>query len=493
MTTISDRDGTSGTAYAFGAFEFDPQRRQLTSHGSELRLTARAHDVLLYLIEHRGQLASKTQLLEAAWHGTVVEESSLTQAIHELRSALGEKPRDRRYILTVPGRGYQFVAEVRLLGRSEPTVPPSAALAPRRRASGDAAPMVAASLAIVAAWGLAASILLWPSGIEETRPEASSSAELRAAEAQFYLGRRGPGDLDRAEATLRAALAQDAHSAKVWAGLASVHAIRGYEAPLSRRDELRRMRDAAERALRIDPGEPQALVRLAMFHWSEGDAATAQRLLANAVERAPRNPLVLAVQAGKEAKHGRFDAAVRLQRLAVRSAPLSAVERINLAQYLYAAQQFGEAREQFATVLDLVDSRAESPLARDAAVGITRIDVAAGRLEDARAMAASLPPGLEQDYCLALIEHAAEDRAAADAALDSVRKQVAEDQAYRLAEIYAFRGELDAAFHWLTVGGRAVAARPATTTEFTWEVQASPLLAQVRHDPRWQDWLAANQ
>ncbi|HET7202725.1 MAG TPA: winged helix-turn-helix domain-containing protein [Steroidobacteraceae bacterium] len=490
-TTSSERGDTTSAVYAFDAFEFDPQRRLLRCHGSERRLTARAHDVLLYLIERRGQLALKTQLLDAVWRGVVVEESSLTQAIHELRSVLGEKPRDRRYILTVPGRGYQFVAEVRVLDRSEPRIEPPPALVPRGRASGDAAPMVAASLAIVAAWGMAALVLLWPSRIE-TGPAAPSLAEMRAAEARFFLARRGPGDLDRAEASAHAALKAEPGLAKAWSSLAGVHAIRGTQDAHSRTAELRRMRDAAERALRLDPNDAQALVRLSNFHCSNGDKKKARELLAAAAKAAPDDPLVLSVQAGQEAWHGRFDAAVRLQRFAVRNAPVSAVDRINLAHYLFIAGRLDEAREHYRGVLGLVSADHDSPLARDAYVGIARIDVAMGRPDEARAIAASMPAGLDRDFALALIEHAARDRAAADAALERVRAQATEENAYLLAEIHAFRGELDAAFHWLAVGSRAMAALPELQRDRNWDVRTSPLLAEARHDPRWQDWLAAN-
>jgi tetratricopeptide (TPR) repeat protein len=201
---------------------------------------------------------------------------------------------------------------------------------------------------------------------------------------------------------------------------------------------------------------------------------------------------VLSVQAGVEAFNGRFDAAARLQQRVVRQAPLSAVDRGNLGHFLYSAGRTEEARAEFKAVLDLVPSPAASSIARDAAVGIARIDVAVGRIDSARRIAESIPEGLERDYCLALIEHASRDRAAADAALDRFRAGATEEQAYRLAEIHAFRGEFDAAFQWLSVGARALAAQPQIRSERNWEARTSPLLAQVRHDPRWQDWVAAN-
>jgi len=64
------------------------------------------------LVEHRGEVVSKDELMKVLWPDTIVEENNLTQQISTLRKALGEGIRDHRYIVTVPGRGYSFVANV---------------------------------------------------------------------------------------------------------------------------------------------------------------------------------------------------------------------------------------------------------------------------------------------------------------------------------------------------------------------------------------------
>jgi DNA-binding winged helix-turn-helix (wHTH) protein len=100
--------------YRFGWFELDPGRRSLRSieNGEPVALTAKLFDTLLYLIKHRGQLVGKQALLEAVWPNVIVEEANLKQTISGLRRALQEDPQAREYIATIPGRGYQFVAEV---------------------------------------------------------------------------------------------------------------------------------------------------------------------------------------------------------------------------------------------------------------------------------------------------------------------------------------------------------------------------------------------
>jgi len=102
----------------FGDFELDTLKRVLVSRatGQTVDITGRVVDALVYLVEHAGQLVEKKALIDALWPHVVVEEGSLTQTIHVLRRALGEQAGEHRYIATVPGRGYRFVAEVKLRG-----------------------------------------------------------------------------------------------------------------------------------------------------------------------------------------------------------------------------------------------------------------------------------------------------------------------------------------------------------------------------------------
>ena len=120
--------------YAFGEFRLDSQRRVLSSRvdGRPLPVTGKVFDTLLYFVEHAGQPLDKQKLLEALWPNVIVEDSNLTQTIHTLRRVLGEKPGEHRYIVTLPGRGYRFVADVTTVGIDE-EVPPAAVEPPPRR------------------------------------------------------------------------------------------------------------------------------------------------------------------------------------------------------------------------------------------------------------------------------------------------------------------------------------------------------------------------
>lgn len=99
-------------------------------------LPARAFDSLLFLVENAGRLVTKNELLDAVWANAFVEESNLTVAISTLRRALGEDPQDRKYIQTISGRGYRFIASVEVVEppqrilEQEPVVPEAAASLP---------------------------------------------------------------------------------------------------------------------------------------------------------------------------------------------------------------------------------------------------------------------------------------------------------------------------------------------------------------------------
>ena len=98
---------------------FAARRRGASSFATEqvVPLTSKAFETLLALVENARSILAKDELLRRVWPDTVVEESNLTQTVFMLRKALGEKVAEHRYIVTVPKRGYCFVADVREVPR----------------------------------------------------------------------------------------------------------------------------------------------------------------------------------------------------------------------------------------------------------------------------------------------------------------------------------------------------------------------------------------
>ena len=106
--------GTVRRQYEFSGYRLDVASRELFGpSGALLPVTSKAVDVLAYLIEQRDRVVDKDDLLAEVWAGRVVEENNLTQAISALRKAFGVRPLEHRFIITISGRGYRFVAAVR--------------------------------------------------------------------------------------------------------------------------------------------------------------------------------------------------------------------------------------------------------------------------------------------------------------------------------------------------------------------------------------------
>jgi DNA-binding winged helix-turn-helix (wHTH) protein/tetratricopeptide (TPR) repeat protein len=108
--------------YEFGPFRLDPLRRRLLRDDRPVPLTPKAFDTLLALVEQPGQVVEKDTLMKAVWGDTIVEEVGLARNVSSLRKVLGELPDEHRYIVTVPGRGYSFVEQVRAIP-AEPDEP----------------------------------------------------------------------------------------------------------------------------------------------------------------------------------------------------------------------------------------------------------------------------------------------------------------------------------------------------------------------------------
>ena len=100
---------SSESGYRFGPFTLDLAGGRLTQDGREVKLRPKAFEVLKLLVENSGRLVPKDELLDAIWQGRFVTDDSLTQALSDIRRALGD---EARMIVTVPKRGYRLDAAV---------------------------------------------------------------------------------------------------------------------------------------------------------------------------------------------------------------------------------------------------------------------------------------------------------------------------------------------------------------------------------------------
>ena len=100
------------TIHAFGPFTVDPDAAELRNGKERIALRPKCFDLLVDLIEHRGKLVTKEQLMERVWGDVVVDEATISRTVADLRAALGDDPQEPQFIETVARRGYKFIAPV---------------------------------------------------------------------------------------------------------------------------------------------------------------------------------------------------------------------------------------------------------------------------------------------------------------------------------------------------------------------------------------------
>jgi DNA-binding winged helix-turn-helix (wHTH) protein/tetratricopeptide (TPR) repeat protein len=170
--------------FEFGPFRVDTGVRQLYRNCEIVPLTAKVFDILEVFLQNSGRTLSKEELIEQVWPEQFVEEGNLTRNVSTLRKALGETPDDHRYIVTIPGRGYRFVASVKDVSYESQAVGARAAI--------DSA---VGSLEPVDPKNSAGLTRLWEMGSGEDRPETfvGRESELQRLEQSLHKAIAGVG------------------------------------------------------------------------------------------------------------------------------------------------------------------------------------------------------------------------------------------------------------------------------------------------------------
>jgi DNA-binding winged helix-turn-helix (wHTH) protein/Tfp pilus assembly protein PilF len=415
--------------YAFDRFKLDAQRRLLWSGAEEpLALSAKAFATLLFLVEHAGEVVSKGALMKAVWPDVHVEENNLNQCISQLRKVLGERPRDHRFIVTIAGSGYRFVA---------PVAPPNPGAATNdARAYQD----------YVNGWWR----LTRPSGA--TLDEAVRFS-LRAAE-------------------------RDPSFAPAHANVAESYALMGVFGMRAPHDVFPDARRHAAKALAIDPESADAHAiagHIQMVY--ELDWPRAEASFRRALELDPRCGKALHNMALQMTAYGRFDDAMTYLRHARSLEPLAANLNANIGQIHYYAGRYGEAVAQLEATLELdqIFDHTRSLLGR-ALLQLGEFDRAVEQFHLRR----SITVGGRADLPIA---HAMRgDTAAARAALRELMQQRESGgyvPAFDIAAIHAAFGDVGPALDWIE---RAHADRTQTINF----VGVDPVFRGLRGEPRFE-------
>jgi DNA-binding winged helix-turn-helix (wHTH) protein/Tfp pilus assembly protein PilF len=303
----------------FDGWTLDLRSGELCREGVRVRLQTRPQQLLEELLAQPGELVAREHLIARLWPRGVVDfDTALNSTVRRLRTVLGDHAESPRYIETIPRRGYRFI------GRLGPTTiePPAQRRSPRLLPHWSP---VAAAVGV-----LALALATTVTGLGTQSPRDTSVADVLSVEqsatevlerARYFLQRRQDSDLERAELYFNEALASKPDLADAWAGLASVHWLQTVQNQRPLAEGLAQTRFAAERALQLDPLQPEARLRLANYWWLSGDRAAGDRHFARALAAAPGHGLVLSFAASRAADEGRLADAIAIQRRAVAADP----------------------------------------------------------------------------------------------------------------------------------------------------------------------------
>jgi serine/threonine-protein kinase len=294
---------------------------------------------------------------------------------------------------------------------------------------------------------------------------------------RYFITRLNREDLARAIQNLQEAVRMDPEFALGWAELGSAYTRAATFGLAPKEEAIRNAREAAERALAIEPDLVEAHARLAairMFH--DWDWKGAEASYSRALELAPGDAVSLNGAGVLAMALGRIEESIALHRRASEQDPLSATPHANLGLTLYHAGRLTEAEASLRRALEIAPQRllVHASLARALA--------AQGREEEALAEAAREPDEGVRLYSLAIVHHILGHSSDADAALREVIEGHGDAYAIQIAEVCALRGEIDATFEWLD---KAYAQRDFGITE----VQSVSSFRLLHPDPRWRSFM----
>jgi len=309
---------------------------------------------------------------------------------------------------------------------------------------------------------------------------------------KYFYGRRADGDIIRAQREFEKALEFDPEFAAAWSGFASSLFVRYGQDELPEDQKLTKaeagplIKNAVEKALALDPRNPEASMRLVMLYWMEGQYSAAVEQMNLAMRYGRNNALVQAILAGIAKNSAGPETAVKLQRRAVRLDPLSNLHLVTLAYYLYLAGQLDESLAVLQQASEINGGNTSQNLQ-------IRLWIAILQQEYTRAapLAAELPEGASRDQARAMLHSQAGNDAQATAALDRLKQRGTLLSHAAVVDVLSIQGEVDSAFNALDqlTAEMLNAPESAYPEEVFDRLRLSPFLKRLHSDPRWNSWL----
>ena len=309
--------------------------------------------------------------------------------------------------------------------------------------------------------------------VQATDPEAYALV----LQARYFDRQNTPEAIEKSMALSEQALAIDPGYAAAWAGLAAGYTLQAIQALRPFDEGFRLAREAAGKAMTLDPAYAPAhrtLARIAMFY--DRDFVAAARQLERALDLEPANTDSISSAAIMAALLGRPEQAIALAEYAAARDPVNPLGFGRLGRFYFYAGRLDKAIASLRTALTL------SPgyIPAQYLIGMALLQ----KGEPQAALAAMQKEASEAYRLIGLVtaHHALGDAAASDAALAELIEKYEKQSAYFIAYVLAFRGEADAAFAWLN---KAV----AYDDPFLAEIVIKSLFANIRSDPRWLPFL----
>ncbi|HVT33152.1 MAG TPA: winged helix-turn-helix domain-containing protein [Rhodanobacteraceae bacterium] len=463
----------------------------LVGEGRTVRLRKQSQQVLEALLEYPGEVVMREQLIARLWPRGVVDfEMGLNSAIGRLRRTLDDDADAPRYIETLPRRGYRFIGHVTVACEdgSVAQAPIAEQTFPQRmHRARDRIFLAALCTVALAIAGSAPAPTRWLPLALQDAPAASmqdAAADEHYRLGRYFLARRNAGDLERARERFESAAAIDPGFAQAYAGLASTDWLLAVEGLAPEDAVLPQMRTAANRALALDPDLAEAHMRLALDALRIGRHDLYEMHATRAERAQPDNALLLSESSSEALSNGHFDEGVALARRAVAAEPLTIAYRYNLASALFLAGRYDEAKQVNLDVLAL-DPSTWADIAG-------QVLVLQRRFEEALALAKTWPDGIDKYEIEALAYQGLRRRGEADAALAALIGTAGDRDPLRIVEVYAYRGDADAAFGWLAISAGWFRRNQTLPSHelLPWTLRLSPFVASLRDSPRWPEFVA---